>query len=398
MLQGVLVTEMVAAIIEQRLAERLAGGPRTATELADEAGVPELPLYRLLRSATGLGIFTELPDGRFGLGPLGAAVGEYEPMPWVYECFGQFSRAIETGKTGMQLAHGADLFEFLERHPNDGAGFDKAMTLIHADERAAVADAYDFGALRTVVDVGGGNGDLLSVLLDHHPALKGVLFDLASVVARGTPRLEHLAGRWEAVGGDVFDAVPAGGDGYLLSHVLHDWPEDRCLRILDNCREAMGADGRLLHRRDGDPAGRRATSGQDARHGHARRQRRRHGANRGAVRRAPRRAGFRLERVVPTASAVSIVEATAGMTGAAAPPVPQVPLAVQFLELTNGVLVTGMVEVLMRHRIAEHMQAGRCTPQELAAATGLPERGVYRLLRRRRRSASSRATGWTASP
>jgi hypothetical protein len=309
MLQGVLVTEMVSAIIEQRLADRLAGGPRTAADLANEVGVPELPLYRLLRSATGLGIFTELPDGRFGLGPLGAAVGEYEPMPWVYECFGQLPRTIETGKTGMQLAHGADLFEFLERHPDYGAGFDNAMTLIHADERAAVADAYDFGAIGTVVDVGGGNGDLLSALLEHHPALNGVLFDLASVVARGAPRLEPYAGRWEAIGGNAFDAVPPGRDGYLLSHVLHDWPEDRCLQILDNCREAMGRDGRLLVVEMVIPPGDDPHPGKmldmvmlvvngD-------------GMERTEAQYAELlgRAGFRIDRVVPTASAVSIVEA-----------------------------------------------------------------------------------------
>ena len=167
MLQGVLVRRCSGRDRSSSASPSASPPAHDGAELADEAGSPELPLYRLLRSATGLGSSPELPDGRFGLGPLGAAVGEYEPMPWVYECFGQFSRAIATGKTGMQLAHGADLFEFLARPPATRCRVRQAMRLIHADEPSGRRRAYDFGGAPTVVDVGGGNGDLLSALLDR---------------------------------------------------------------------------------------------------------------------------------------------------------------------------------------------------------------------------------------
>ena len=97
-----------------------------------------------------------------------------------------------------------------------------------------------------MVDVGGGNGTVLAALLARHPQMEGVVFDLPSVSGRGTPALEEHPGRWEAVGGNFFDGVPAGGDAYLLSHVIHDWSEERALTILRNCRAAMGSDGRLL--------------------------------------------------------------------------------------------------------------------------------------------------------
>ena len=137
-------------------------------------------------------------------------------------------------------------FEFFEQHPEAGAKFDALLQDINAGEQQAVADAYPFGGVELLVDVGGGNGSMLATLLSRHPGLRGVLFDQPSVIGRGAPALEAHAGRYEAVGGDFFDAVPEGADAYLLSHVLHDWPEDGCVRILDSCRRAMRPGGRVL--------------------------------------------------------------------------------------------------------------------------------------------------------
>jgi SAM-dependent methyltransferase len=219
------------------------------------------------------------------------------------------SGVLRTGQTGSALAYGTELFDWLEEHPGEGANFDRLMRLVHGGEDVAIAEAYDFGVVRSVVDVGGGNGTVLATLLAHNPLLEGVVFDQPSVIGRGTPALDTHAGRWEAIGGDFFEGVPAGRDAYLLSHIIHDWSEDRALTILRNCRDAMGPDGRLLIAEmvvpPGDemhPAkmldvlmlvllgpGMERTEGQYAE--------------------LLDRAGFRLERVVPTASPVSIVEA-----------------------------------------------------------------------------------------
>ena len=180
---------------------------------------------------------------------------------------------------------------------------------MHGGEDIAIAEAYDFGAVRSVVDVGGGNGTVLATLLERNPQLEGVVFDLPSVIGRGTPALDAHAGRWEAVGGDFFEGVPAGGDAYVLSHIVHDWSEERVLTILHNCRAAMGPDGRLLIVEMVVPSG-------DEMHPAKMLDVLMLVVNGPGMERTEAqyaelldRSGFRLERVVPTASAVSIVEA-----------------------------------------------------------------------------------------
>jgi hypothetical protein len=309
MFQNILVARIVETALEHRLADRLADGPRTAEDVARETGLAPMPLYRVLRSATGLGLFSQLEDGRFTLGRLGDALRECDHMPWVTEMLDQFPQVVATGQTGMQLAFGMELWEFLEQHPEEGARFDKLMTLIHGGERAAVAAAYDFADVGTVVDVGGGNGQLLATLLDAHPHLVGVLFDREAVIGRGSEELARHAGRQRAVGGDFFDSVPTGGDAYALSHILHDWPDDACARILSTCRTAMAPGGRVLIVEMVIPPG-------DVMHPGKIQDMTMLVANGAGQERTEAeyaelldKAGFRLERIIPTASAVSVVEA-----------------------------------------------------------------------------------------
>ena len=139
-------------------------------------------------------------------------------------------------------------FDYFARHPEAAAVFDAAMTSRSAQENEAIAAAYDFSGLRTIVDAGGGHGSLLAAILRANPGLRGVLFDRPQVVAEARHRLDAagLEGRWEAVAGDFFDAVPAGGDAYLLKRVIHDWDDERAVAILRNCQRAMSEGGRLL--------------------------------------------------------------------------------------------------------------------------------------------------------
>jgi hypothetical protein len=126
--------------------------------------------------------------------------------------------------------------------------FSETMVSFHGAEAAAVAAAYDFSELTTIVDVGGATGDLLTTILNNNPGTRGILFDLPHVV-RDAPVLiqsRSLAERVKIEGGSFFDRVPSGGDAYLLSHVIHDWSEEQCLAILSNCRRAMNPGGRVL--------------------------------------------------------------------------------------------------------------------------------------------------------
>ena len=194
-----------------------------------------------------LGVLTEQTEGRFALGPLGPAATKYDDgFPWIIAALNELPRTLQTGTTGMELAHGMPIFEYLTRHPDAGRRFDLVMTLAQEGEPEAVAETYDFTGVRSLVDVGGGNGTALAVMLARHPHLDGVLFDLPAVIERGAPGLAALGERCDLVGGDFFASLPAGADAYLLSHVIHDWDDDRALTILRNCRDAMSSDGKLL--------------------------------------------------------------------------------------------------------------------------------------------------------
>ena len=182
------------------------------------------------------------------------------------------------------------------------------MNLINQGEPEAVAESYDFAGVHTLVDVGGGNGSGLAVMLTRHPHLRGVLFDRPAVIEQAAPALAALGDRCELVGGDFFASIPARGDAYLLSHVIHDWDEERALKILRNCREAMGSGGRLLVVEMVIPPGGEPHPGKmldvmmlSLTGGMERTE--------AEYSELLQRAGFRLTRVIPTPSAVSVVEA-----------------------------------------------------------------------------------------
>ena len=197
---GVLVTQIVLTMTEHDIPERLAGGPRTSAELAAATGLHEASLYRVLRTATGLGLVTQDGDGRFGLGPLGEAARQYDHLSWAFPVLTQLSGVVRTGKSGFDLAYGKEFFDWLEEHPEEGANFDHMIRLVHGGEDVAIAEAYDFDGVRAVVDVGGGNGTVLAALLARHPQMEGVVFDLPSVIGRGTLRSRStpVAGRRSA--------------------------------------------------------------------------------------------------------------------------------------------------------------------------------------------------------
>jgi hypothetical protein len=249
------VPQMLYVLAKHRIPDLMADGPRASADLAAVTGLHERSLYRVLRSLAGLGFFTEESRGLFRLTPLGSALtdtdggGARELMllvDWWSKAIAEFPRTVETGTNGMELAFDTSLWGFLEANPQEGEKFSRALNGAHAGEKEAVAETYDFSAVHKVVDVAGGTGFLLAQTLRHHPQLTGVLFDVPAVIADNTGELDDLHDRVAKVAGDFFESVPAGADCYVLSHVIHDWDDDRCLEILGNCRQAMDPGGRLL--------------------------------------------------------------------------------------------------------------------------------------------------------
>jgi O-methyltransferase len=256
---GIAVARSVWVAAKLGVADLLGDGPLDAETLAAAAGAHAPSLYRVLRTLASVGIFAEGDDGRFGLTPLAGPlrvdapdsirdyillVGEeFYWRPWDHLLY-----SVRIGRPAFEQVHGADFFTFLARDPGASAVFDAAMTSRSAQENDAIASAYDFSDLGTIIDVGGGRGSLLAAILRANPGLSGVLFDRPQVVAEARHQLEAagLGGRCEVVAGDFFASVPAGGDAYLLKRVLHDWDDERAGAILRNCHRAMPGHGRLL--------------------------------------------------------------------------------------------------------------------------------------------------------
>ncbi|MEZ5319872.1 MAG: methyltransferase [Vicinamibacterales bacterium] len=321
MSMGHWVSWMLFVAAEMGLADRLADGPRRADEIAGAADADPVLLHRFMRTLSGLGILAADGDGAFRLTPLGAALRSGAPgsarasilttgSPWWRRGFEQLHYSLRTGKSGFEKAMGMPIFDWLAQHPDQMSLFNETMIGIHGGEPPAVVAAYDFSGVKTLVDVGGGTGNLLTTIVAANPGLTGILFDQPHVVREAGALIEArgVAGRVRTEAGSFFEHVPAGADAYLLSHIIHDWTEPLCLRILGHCRDAVTAGGRVLIVEmvlpDGDephpgklldmmmlvgPGGQERTVDEYAA--------------------LLAKAGLRLSRVVPTASPVSVVEA-----------------------------------------------------------------------------------------
>ena len=314
--------ELMLQAAEMGLADKFDGdAARSASDLAGEYGMRHRELYRYLRALTGLGILEFAGRDSFRLTDLGAAlrtgapgaarsafialVGDMVKPAWKH-----FDHGLLTGDTGFEKAHGTGLFGYLEHNPGMARFFSETMVGFHGREPPAVAEAYDFSGIGTLVDVGGASGNMLGHVLSRHPHLKGVLYDLPHVVTDAPPLLESFGVRDRVTieSGSFFDSVPAGHDAYLLSHIIHDWDDGENATILGNVREAMKPDGKLLIVEMVLPEG-------DAPHMGKMLDMMMLLVPGGEERTAAEYAellepnGFRVTRVVPTASPVSVVEA-----------------------------------------------------------------------------------------
>lgn len=247
----------VIAAAELGIADVLAGGPRTADELAEAIDAHAPSVERLLRVLTPAGVVAEVEPGRFGLTPMGAslqnggagAVGAGLQLltRFVLRTLTETPYSIRTGKPAFERMFGAPLYDFLEAHPEDDAVFGHTMRVLGA-VAGPITEAYDFSGVRTLVDVGGGQGWRMIEVLQAHPHIRGIILDRPKVVeqARRTLAEAGVGERCDVVGGSFFDSVPPGGDCYLLSGVIANWDDAAARTILHNTREAMPAGARLL--------------------------------------------------------------------------------------------------------------------------------------------------------
>ena len=257
MIAGYQKTQVLYVAAKLGLADQLTKGAQRAETLAAAVGAESRALYRLLRALEFLGIVHEPSPGLFALTDLGerlrpgAPGAVHDELLMTGEAFfswwGRLEHSIRTGESSVPGVEGVSSFEYLHRHPEQTRRFNRMMSEMIGAMATGVLSTYDFGPFATVVDVGGGRGTLLSAILESHPRLRGVLFDLPATAneARATIAARGLAGRCECVGGDFFAAVPAG-DCIILSAVISDWDDEKSVAIFKNCRRALAPEGRLL--------------------------------------------------------------------------------------------------------------------------------------------------------
>jgi hypothetical protein len=259
LVNGYQISQAIHVAAALGIADHLAAGERTSDDLAAATGAHPPTLYRLLRALAAAGVFREGPDRRFALTPMGECLRSDAPAPvapwavfigrpYLWGAWAHLLHSVRTGQNAFRHLHGTSNFEYRSRHPEEQAIFDRAMSAGSRRHSAAVLAAYDFSPFRRVVDVGGGEGALLGDILAAHPHLRGTLFDQPHVVARARPALEAagVLGRCDIAGGSFFEAVPGGGDAYVLKYILHDWDDAAYAAILKACRRAMGPGARLL--------------------------------------------------------------------------------------------------------------------------------------------------------
>jgi O-methyltransferase len=316
----------LAVVAQLGIADLLARGLRTSSELAAAAGVDASSLRRLLRALVAHGVFEEEAPDRFVLNPPAELLRHDVPgsqragvlftagdLRW--KLWSDLAESIRTGEAASERAFGKNIFESHAENADESALFNQAMASFSAALSPPLIAAYDFSKFHTIVDVGGGTGRFLADILVANPGVSGVLFDLPNVLTTAPLLLEAsgVAGRCELVPGSFFESVPAGGDAYVMKVVIHDWDDARAVSILANCRKAMDRVGSLLIVDRVMPE--KAESGRAAESylldlemlvltpgGRERTE--------AEFRSMLASAGFALKQIVPTAAPVSIIEAS----------------------------------------------------------------------------------------
>ncbi|MCA1624213.1 MAG: acetylserotonin O-methyltransferase [Acidobacteria bacterium] len=257
---GSFISQATYVAAKLGLADLMKEKPQTIEELAKETETHERSLYRVLRTLASVGAFREVEPKVFANTPVSETIrtdvpGSLRDMAiWMGEephwrVYGEMLHSVKTGKVAWEQVHGTEVFPYLfEQNRELGEIFNRAMTSFSHVTIPAILEAYDFSGAKTVADIAGGYGHLLAAVLRKNQHLKGVLFDMP-IVLEGAPALlekEAVSERVEIVAGDFFTEIPVKADVYLLKHIIHDWDDERSVKILQNIAATMNEGGKAL--------------------------------------------------------------------------------------------------------------------------------------------------------
>jgi len=249
---------IIGALVRHGVPDHLDHGPLAASDLAQRAGVNALALTRVLRALAAFGTFQEVSPGIFANSPISDLFRNrpgglynfalYNSSDHHVRSAAALGHSVVTGQSATQHAFAESFWEYARRHPEFGETFNRALAELRAEEHQQVAAAYDWAGVNTVVDVGGGIGSLLAAIMAKHPELRGVLLEQPELLPEADRVLSErgIRDRCELLAGNFFDPMPASGEVWTLSQILHDWPDAQCLTILRRCRESMRSADRLL--------------------------------------------------------------------------------------------------------------------------------------------------------
>jgi len=260
MIWGTWIAQSIYVAASLGIADLLKDGAKHVSELAATSQAQAPKLYRILRTLASVGIFVEVAPQEFALTEMAhylrsdvpgslRAVSMMLSDEWHWRSWGDILNVVKTGQPAMEHLYQVNsTFDYLAQHPESGKLYNDAMTGWSKTCHTAVVDAYDFSGITKITDVAGGHGTLIAAILAANPTIQGQLFDQPHVVKAAKTLLERegVLDRCETVGGNFFEAIPAGSDAYMMSHILHDWNDEECIQILKNVRQSITDGGKLL--------------------------------------------------------------------------------------------------------------------------------------------------------
>ena len=270
-----LTSRAIYIVAKLGLADYLKDGPKSVEDLAEETKTHPDSLYRLLRMLSSIGIFAETKNEgdeqqqvdqnirRFELTPMASLIQSEAKnsirnfaLMFGLESFknaiDDLLYSIQTGENSFKHANGLDMYEYLDRNQKEGQIFNSAMASLTSSVTPLISSMYDFSQFNTIIDIGGGQGMLLSSILNDNAKLYGVLFDLPYAIqsakklyarqsANSNENVNHdISSRCKLLEGDFFKSIPTtAADGYIIKNVILNWDDRSAAIILKNCLQAM---------------------------------------------------------------------------------------------------------------------------------------------------------------
>ena len=253
---GKWISKPIYVAAELGIADILSAGDTGIDDLARQTKASPSGLYRMMRALAGMGIFKEMKGRVFSNTALSECLKEDRlksaallfESDWHNRLWDDLSYSVQTEKPAFERRFGKPVFEWLADNPDAAENFHKANAMKASSSHGVIAGVYDFQRINTLMDLGGGYGNLMVEILKVHPHINGIIAELPDMIPQicRSIKTNQLESRMRAVECDFFKAVPGGSEVYLLSHILHDWPDDDCITILRNCRKVIPESGKLL--------------------------------------------------------------------------------------------------------------------------------------------------------